>query len=144
MNVIRWEPLREMEDLFRQYALAPVTGLVRGAGEATPWKPAADIAETDKEYLVRAELPGVGKENVKIDVQDDVLTISGERKLENEQADENRIRVERFYGSFSRSFALPQNVDTSNIRAESKDGVVLVHIPKKSASKPEPVSIEVK
>lgn len=144
MNLIRWEPLREMEDLFRQYPTALLSGLVRGNGEASVWRPAADISETDQEYLVKAELPGINKEDVKIALQDGVLTISGERKVEEQQTDENRIRVERFYGSFSRSFALPDNVDTANVRAESKDGVLLVHIPKKAPSKSQPITIDVK
>ena len=145
MNLIRWEPFREMGDyFFRQYSPVLGSGLLRSGSESSVWRPAADISETDKEYLVKAELPGVRKEDVKIALQDGILTISGERQLEDEQKDENQIRIERFYGSFSRSFALPENADTGNIRAESKDGVLLVHIPKKSPSKPQPVSIDVK
>jgi HSP20 family protein len=108
------------------------------------WRPAADISESEKEYLIKAELPGVNKEDVKIALQDDILTLSGERKLEAEQSDDNQIRVERFYGAFSRSFALPESADASNVRAEAKDGVLLVHIPKKAPSKAQPISIEVK
>lgn len=144
MNLIRWEPFREMEDMFRQYPPVLLSGLVRGNNEPSTWRPVADISETDQEYLVKAELPGVSKEDVKIALQDGVLTISGERKVEQEQTDENRIRIERFYGSFSRSFALPDNIDTANIRAESKDGVLLVHIPKKAPAKPKSVTIDVK
>ena len=144
MNLIRWEPFREIEDLFRQYPPVLLSGLVRGNSEPSAWRPVADISETDQEYLVKAELPGINKEDVKIALQDGVLTISGERKVEEEQTDQNRIRIERFYGSFSRSFALPDNVDTANVRAESKDGVLLVHIPKKAQSKPQPITIDVK
>lgn len=144
MNLIRWEPLREFEDLFRQYPSMLLGGLARGNNEPSAWRPMADISETDQEYLIKAELPGVNKDDVKIAVQDGVLTISGERKIEEEQQDENRIRVERLYGSFSRSFTLPDNIDSANIRAESKDGMLLVHIPKRAPSKPQPIAIEVK
>lgn len=140
MSLIRWEPFREIEEVFRQYPSA----LLSGGAEASVWRPVADISETDKEYLVKTELPGVKKEDVRISLQDGVLTISGERKVEDEQKGENRVRVERFYGSFSRSFVLPDNVDTQGIRAESKEGMLLVHIPKKAPTKPEPVKIEVK
>jgi HSP20 family protein len=144
MNLIRWEPFREIEDLFRQYPPGVLSGLMRGNREPSVWRPVADIIENDQEYLVKAELPGVRKEDVRIALQDGVLTISGERKVEEEQTGENSIRVERFYGSFSRSFALPDNVDTDDVRAESKDGVLLVHIPKKAPSKPQPITIDVK
>lgn len=144
MNLIRWEPsFREFEDFFRQYSPALLSGTGRGNGSSV-WRPTADISENDKEYLVKAELPGVKKEDIKISLQEGMLTISGERKLEDEQKDENQIRIERFYGSFSRSFALPENVDGNNVRAESKDGLLLVHIPKKQPSTPQPISIDVK
>ena len=143
MNLVRWEPFREMEDFLRQFAPALASGLARSSGGPTVWRPAADISESDKEYLIKAELPGVNKEDVKIALQDGILTLSGERKLEAERSDDNQIRVERFYGAFTRSFVLPENVDTSNVRAEAKDGVLLVHIPKKTPSKAKPIAIEV-
>jgi HSP20 family protein len=144
MNVTRWEPFREIEQLFRQYPSVLLSGLTRGGGsEASVWRPVADISETDQEYLVKAELPGINKEDVRIELQDGVLTISGERKVEKEQKAENQLRVERFYGSFSRSFALPDNIDTSKLRAESKDGVLLVHIPKQAASEAQPIKVAV-
>jgi HSP20 family protein len=148
MNVIRWEPFREMEDMFRQLPPVLLSGLVRGSGagrsEPSAWRPVADITENDKEYVVKAELPGVKKEDLKIELQDGILTITGERKVEEEQKDDNQIRVERFYGTFTRSFALPDNVDAKNIRAQSKDGVLMVHIPKKAPAKPEAITVDVK
>jgi HSP20 family protein len=144
MNVTRWEPFREMEDFFRQYSPMLGRSLRRSGGEETNWTPLADITETDKEYLIKAELPEVKKEDVKITLEDGVITLTGERRHEKEQKDENEIRVESFYGTFSRSFALPDNVDPNGIRAESKDGVLRVRIPKKQASKTKPISIEVK
>ena len=144
MNITRWEPFREMEDFFRQYSPMLGRSLRRSGGEETNWTPLADITETDKEYLIKAELPDVKKEDVKITLEDGVITLTGERRHEKEHKDENEIRVESFYGTFSRSFALPDNVDPNGIRAESKDGVLRVRIPKKQASKTKPISIEVK
>jgi len=143
MNLTRWEPLREMEDMFRQHPSLLLSGLLRGPSEPAMWRPAADISETEQEYLVTAELPGVAKQDVKIQLNDGVLTITGERKLEREQSGENQLRVERFYGSFARSFVLPDNVDTTKLRAESKEGLLVVHIPKKASTQQQPVNIEV-
>lgn len=140
MSLIRWEPMREMDEYFRQYS--PFFGRVQRK-ENGGWTPTANISETDKEYLIKAELPEVKKEDVKITLAGDVITISGERKHEKEQKDENEIRVESFYGSFSRSFSLPDNVDTKGIRAESKDGVLRVHIPKSEVAKPKSITIAV-
>lgn len=144
MNIIRWEPFREMEDLFRHYSPFVGRALRREGGEVMGWTPVANISETDKEYLIKAELPEVKREDVKIMLDNGVITITGERRHEKEQKDENEIRVESFYGTFSRSFSLPDNVDAKAIRAETKDGVLRVRIPKAEASKAKPISIEVK
>ena len=144
MSLIRWEPFREMDDFFRQYS--PLFGrtALRGSSErGGEWAPAANISETDKEYLIKAELPEVKKEDVKITLENGVITISGERKQQKEAKDENEIRVESFYGTFTRSFSLPENIDPSGVRAESKDGVLKVRIPKKEASKPKAISVQV-
>lgn len=143
MNITRWEPFREFEDMFRQYSPLFGRGLRRG-GEITEWSPVADITESDKEFLIKAELPEVKKEDVTVTVQDGSLTISGERKQERKEKGENEIRVESFYGSFSRTFTLPENVDTKAIKAETKDGVLRVHVPKTEVAKAKPVQIEVK
>lgn len=145
MNITRWEPFREVEDMFRQYSPFFARALRRSNDDEGGWRPVADISETDQEYLIKAELPEVKKEDVKVTFDDGLLTISGERRNESKQKDENEIRVESFYGSFTRSFALPDNVDAKNIRAESKDGVLRVHIPKTAPSKAaKPLTIEVK
>ena len=89
-------------------------------------------------------MPEVKKEDVNITLNEGVLTISGERKQEKEEKDANEIRMESFYGTFSRSFVLPNNVDAAGIRAESKDGVLRVHVPKKEAAKPKTIAIDVK
>lgn len=144
MSIARWEPFREVEEMLRQYSPFFTRALRRSGGEVGEWTPVADISETDKEYLIKAELPQVKKEDVKITLDNGVITIAGERRHEKEQKDENEIRIESFYGTFSRSFSLPENIDAKTIRAESKDGVLCVRIPKTQATTPKPVSIEVK
>jgi HSP20 family protein len=102
----------------------------RGTGEYFDWSPATDISETDKEYLIRAALPAVKKEDVKVTYENGVLTLSGERRQKEEQKDEKFHRVESYYGNFSRSFALPDEIEEDAIKAESKDGVLTIHVPK--------------
>jgi HSP20 family protein len=132
-----------MDELFRHYSPLFGRSALRGNGERSEWSPAANISETDKEYLIKAELPEVKKEDVRVLVENGVITISGERKQQKEQKDENEIRIESYYGTFSRSFSLPDNVDANGVRAESKDGVLKVHIPKKEVSKPKAVTVQV-
>ncbi|HEX2494738.1 MAG TPA: Hsp20 family protein, partial [Steroidobacter sp.] len=103
-SLTRWEPFLKMEDFFRNASPFFGRALRRREG-GTEWTPTADMSETEKEYLIKTELPEVKKEDVKITVEDDVITLRGERKHEKEQKDENEIRVESFYGAFSRSFA---------------------------------------
>ena len=115
-----------------------------GSGEKSiDWSPSADISETDQEYLIRASLPAVRKEDVKVMVEDGMLTVSGERRQQDEQKDEKLHKVESFYGSFSRSFSLPEGIDASAIRAESKDGVLTIHVPKTRAETKKPTTIKV-
>ncbi len=144
MSLVRWEPLREMDDFFRQYSPLFGRSLRNVEERSSQWAPSANISETDKEYLIKAELPEVKKEDVKITLDGGVITISGERKMEKEQKDEKTIRVESFYGTFARSFSLPENVDADAISADSKDGVLRIRIPKRQAAKPKAVTIEVK
>ncbi|MEQ1438557.1 Hsp20/alpha crystallin family protein [Fontimonas sp. SYSU GA230001] len=147
MQPVVWNPFREMDDFFNALrrgfgrGLPAVTG---NGGELANWSPAVDISETDKEYLVKGELPGVKKEDVSIEVHNGVLTLSGERKYEKEDKGEKYHRVERAYGSFSRSFTLPDNVDEKAIEAEFKDGVVTVHLPKTAKTEPEKKKIPVR
>lgn len=144
MNITRWEPFREMEEMFRQYSPFFARSLRRTGGEGVAWSPVADISETGKEYLIKAELPEVRKEDVKITLDNGIITISGERRMEKEQQEANEIRVESFYGTFSRSFYLPENIDAKGIQAEAKDGVLKVRIPKTQAEAPRKIAIEVK
>ena len=133
-----------MEEFFRQNSPFFGRALRRNGGDVDNWAPVADISETDGEYLIKAELPEVKKEDVKITLDNGVITISGERRHEKEKKDENEIRIESFYGTFSRSFSLPENIDAKGIRAETKDGVLRVKIPKTQAETPKAVAIEVK
>ena len=143
MNIIRWEPFREVEEVLRQYSPFFNRGMRRTGGEAGEWTPVADISETDKEYVIKAELPEVRKEDVKVTLDGGVITISGERKHQKEQKDANEIRIESFYGTFSRSFSLPENASYDDIRCESKDGVLTVHIPKVKVEAPKAKQIKV-
>jgi HSP20 family protein len=108
------------------------------------WSPSCDIYETENEIVVKAEIPGVKKEDVKLSVRDNVLTLSGERKFEEETKKENYVRVERGYGSFTRSFTLPFYADAKKISAEFKDGLLEVKLPKSEEAKPKEVEIKVK
>ena len=105
------------------------------------WAPSVDISETDDNFEVRAELPGVAKEDLNVSVKDNLLTLSGEKRQENVDDTQNYRRVERRYGSFQRRFTLPSEVATDDIKAEYSDGVLTLSIPKPEAAKPTEVSI---
>jgi len=142
MNIVNWEPFRELDDMLSRYSRLARHNLFKGEAEA--WTPSADITETGKEYLIKANLPEVKREDVKVTLENGALTITGERRREKEEKGENEIRVESFYGTFARSFSLPENIDTRNVRAESKDGVLKIHIPKTEAATPRTINIDVK
>ena len=131
MNLMRWEPFEAIDLMFNRFPGAFRLGRPQlGAGEYFDWSPATDISETDKEYLIRAALPAVKKEDVNVTYENGVLTLSGERHQQEEQKDEKFHRVENYYGNFSRSFALPDVIDEDAIKAEAKDGVLTIHVPK--------------
>lgn len=145
MTLVTWSPFREFEDLFNRYSRLPRRELTtRGdEGAALDWRPVANISETPKEYLIRAELPEVRKDDIEVKVHEGVMTIKGERRMEQSAEDETQHRVESFYGSFSRSFSLPQDVDADAISAESRDGVLTVHLPKVEVEEPKAIEIEI-
>jgi HSP20 family protein len=145
MNVIRWEPFAAMDDMFNRFpSMLERWAHMSGSGEkGLGWSPSVDISETDQEYLIRASLPAVKKEDVNVTVEDGMLTVSGERRQKQEQQDEKFHKIENFYGSFSRSFSLPEGTDASAIRAESKDGVLTIHVPKIKAEAKRPTTIKV-
>jgi HSP20 family protein len=147
MSLIRREPFREIDELFNRVMGAPSLRWPRtpegNGGRVFEWAPSADISETEREFLIRAELPAVKREDVRVMVENGLITIKGERKQEKTDKNEKQHRVERFYGSFERSFSLPDNVDVSAIQAESKDGVLTVHIPKTKADPPRAIEVAV-
>ena len=144
MRLTRWEPFREMDELLKGFGplfgRMPITRTGEGVEE---FMPLADIVERDKEYLIKLDLPEVPKEDVKVLFDDGVLTIRGERKVEKEDKGEKVHRTERYYGLFERSFVLPEDVDAKAIRAESKDGVLTIHLPRMAVEKARPVAITV-
>ena len=146
MSVVRWDPFANMDEMFgRMPSLLGRWPRWAGDGEGTAeWAPTVDISETDTEYLLKAQLPAVKKEDVSVTFDDGMLTISGERKQEKEEKGEKFHRIESLHGSFSRSFSLPDAIDSSAIRAESKDGVITVHVPKSKteARKPKEIKIQ--
>ncbi|MGZ4872991.1 MAG: Hsp20/alpha crystallin family protein, partial [Candidatus Angelobacter sp.] len=107
------------------------------------WAPSVDIIEDEKEWLIQADLPEVKKEDVKVSVENGALSITGERKLEKEEKDKKYHRVERAYGSFVRSFTLPDDADATKVNAEFKDGVLKVHVAKSEAAKPKQIEVKV-
>jgi HSP20 family protein len=146
MRVIKWEPFRDVDDVFDRFFAESMRRWPRvGAATQQPreWAPAADVSETDGEYVIKAELPEVRKEDVSITVQDGVLTLAGERRQEKVDEQEKIHRIERFYGSFARRFALPENADEQGIRAESREGVIVIHIPKQRVVEPQPRQIQI-
>jgi HSP20 family protein len=148
MNLVTWRPFQDMDELFRRYTQPLGLGapkLIDNNGHTVAsWTPSADISETKKEYLVKAELPDVEKSDIHISFDEGKLLIEGERKYKKEEEDEARHLTESFYGKFSRMFALPNNIDPANIKAEYKKGVLRIHLPKTKESEPNsPVKIEI-
>ncbi len=148
MTLVNWSPLRELDDLFNQYGRvlgrSVTPSAASGDGHAAEWRPVANISETPGDYLIKAELPEVAKKDIDVSVHEGVITIRGERRLENRESDEKHHRIESFYGSFARSFTLPADVDETKIHAESKDGVLTVRLPKTEARKPRPIEVQVR
>ena len=149
MNALtRWEPFREMEDLQNRLStLFGRTPLRRGNGKENitlpEWTPLADITEDDSEYVIKAELPELRREDVKVTVENGVLTISGERKFEKEEKKKKYHRVERGYGSFVRTFALPEDADAEKVKAQFKQGILEVHLRKNEKAKPKQLEVNV-
>ena len=149
MAIVRWEPFRELATLqnevnrlFNTVFDAPAGGTGNG-GTLRRWMPAMDLVETDDQFVLRADLPGLNEDDVKIEVEDNVLTLSGERKAEHESKQEGYHRVERAFGAFSRSLTLPKGVDPEAVSASFDRGVLEVHIPKPEQRKPRRISIGV-
>jgi HSP20 family protein len=143
--ITRWDPFHNLSTLQGQ-----VNRLFEGSlpsrsdqSALTTWAPAVDIYETENELVLKADLPDVNEKDLDIRIESNILTIKGERKFEQKVKEDNYLRVERTYGSFSRSFSLPSTVDNGSIKAEYKNGVLTVELPKRAESKPRQVKINV-
>lgn len=151
MSMVRWDPFRELEDvndrLNRLFGRGTLAARPSEGGETAmtgiDWAPSVDVSETAEEFIVKAELPGVQKDDIKVSVESGVLTLRGERKQEKEEKGKKYHRIERQYGSFMRTFTLPDNVDESKIQAEAKDGILNVRLPKSEKAKPKAVNVKV-
>jgi HSP20 family protein len=142
------DPLRELENLSKQLSsMVERRNLSRGDNQealaAADWEPVVDIVESESEFLLLAELPGVNKNEVKVSIEKGILTLTGQRGQENESKGLRYHRVERVYGRFARSFALPESVDEQKLSAEFRDGLLKIHLPKAEKAKPRSVEIRV-
>lgn len=146
MNLVRWNPWREMPTLHNRFDRLFDDPFFRMARmDQNPdlglWNPAVDLYEKDDFFVIKAELPGVDKNDINVDLKDRVLTLSGERSHDNEVKEENYYRKERSYGKFQRTFTLPADVNSDKITAEFKDGVLRVEVPKPKEKKAKQVTI---
>jgi HSP20 family protein len=146
MNTIdRWDPFRNLSTLQEQVNRLFETSY-RGRGDnsaLTTWAPAVDIYETENELVLKADLPDVDEKDLDIQIENNMLTIRGERKFDHEVKEDDYLRIERTYGAFSRSFSLPNTVNAEAIKAEYKNGVLRVELPKRAESKPRQVKVNV-
>ena len=143
----RWDPFRELEEMSDRLShLIHRGAATRIGGEealtSIDWAPDVDIIESDKEYLIKAELPEVKREEVKVSVEKGVITIQGERKQEKEEKGKKFHRIERSYGAFERSFTLPDDADEGKVSAEFKDGILSAHLAKSEKAMPKPIEVK--
>jgi HSP20 family protein len=148
MALIRWDPIREMSAmqdrmnrLLSDLRVRPAWGeeeITKGA-----WVPPVDIYETTNSIVLKAELPGISKEDINLEVKDNTLTLKGEKKFEKEVKEDNYFRVERAYGSFQRAFTLPSTVQHEKVKAKFKDGILEVQLPKVEEAKPKQIKVDV-
>jgi HSP20 family protein len=147
MAIVKWDPFGELEDVHtRLNRLFGMRAMPRPEAEEpvfTAWSPKVDVQETDKEYLIKADLPDVKKDDVKVEVREGMLTFQGERRQEKEEKGKKFHKIEREYGTFVRRFGLPPEVDASKVQAEFKEGVLSVHLPKASEGMPKAFDVKV-
>jgi len=146
MNAMtHWNPFKEMDELSNRLSTLWGASPDRfNGGASTEWAPRVDIVEDDNEFLIKADLPAVDRKDVKVTVENGVLTVSGERKSEKKEDDgKTWHRVERVYGSFTRSFTLPENVDASKVTARFNNGELEIHVPKVEEVRPRPIEVKV-
>jgi HSP20 family protein len=149
MAIVRWQPFRdllaterEFDRLFRE-PFSPLFAQREGELSTRAWAPAVDIFETENSIVLKAELPGVDPKDVEVRVEDNTLYLKGERKFEKETKEENYHRIERSYGSFARSFVLPNSMDAEKVAAEYQDGLLTLTLPKREEAKPKTIKINV-
>ncbi|HEX5363462.1 MAG TPA: Hsp20/alpha crystallin family protein [Gallionella sp.] len=148
MNLVKWDPFKELEDMSSRLnrlfgrSMLPVES-DRELLSVADWMPSVDISETESAYLIKAEIPGVQKEDVKVTIEDGMLTLQGERKQEKEEKDKKFHRIERSYGCFMRSFRVPDDADESAIKAEFKDGLLNVTLNKSAKSRANAVNVAI-
>ncbi len=147
MAIVRWEPFRDLpttqRDFSRLFQETFGNFFSEDALSTRTWAPAVDIYETENNLVLKADLPGVDPKDVEIKVEDGMLYLKGERKFEQEVKEENYHRVERAYGSFARSFSLPNSIDSDKVTAEYKDGQLLLTMPKREEAKPKTIKVSV-
>lgn len=146
MPIVRWRPLsdyqnirNEMDRRFKEF----YRPAAEDSEDVCDCYPLVDIKETKDDFIISAEVPGISKEDVKINISDDTLTIKGEKKEQKKEKDHNSLRIERSYGMFQRTFSLPTHVESEKVKAAYKDGVLTITLPKKEEVKPKEISISV-
>lgn len=144
MDLIRWEPFKELSSIRRQMDRLLDTLFEREEGPASIWAPEIDVSENSEEFVVKADIPGISEKDLSVTLSGDNLIIKGERKEEKEEKGKHFHRVERRYGSFQRSIPIPVAVDPDKIKAEYSNGVLEIHLPKTAEAKPKEIKISVK
>ena len=144
-SITRWDPFRGLSSLQEQVNRLFESSLPTRGDESTltAWAPAVDVYETENELVIKADLPEMVEKDLDVRVENNMLTIRGERKFEQKVKEDNYLRMERAYGAFSRSFSLPNTVNTEEVKAHYKDGVLTVSLPKRAEAKPKQVKITV-
>jgi HSP20 family protein len=146
MSIIRWSPFRELSAVQREMNRVFEDNLLRSEREdwlGGSWAPQVDIFEDENQIKVTAALPGLDQKDVKVNIENNILTISGERKLEHEDQRENYTRVEQYYGGFTRSFTLPHTVDSGKTEAKMEKGVLTIIFPRREDAKPKQIEVKV-
>jgi HSP20 family protein len=141
MAIVRWEPLRELAALQNEMSRFIGSTLGEGNGQQRPWVPAVDIWETDQEVVYAFDVPGIPEEKISVELEDNALTVSGERERSEEISDGRFYRFERRFGAFSRTIGLPQNVSDEQVQADYRDGVLEVRVAKPETPKPRRIQI---
>ena len=147
MAIVRWEPFRDLVTSQREFgrlfreAFSPMFGEAEVSTRS--WAPPVDIYETENDIVLKAELPGIDPKDVEVRVEDNTLYLKGERKYEKEVKEKNYHRVERSYGTFARSFSLPNSINADQVKAEYKDGMLTLTMPKREEAKPKTIKIDV-